>query len=108
MHKHSKISKYFVKKIIFHFCVDIEASKRAILTGINRNTINCHFKMFREAIYLKQKYNFEKLFGQVELDESYFGGKRIKGYHGKLKEVEEPKNSLYLAFLKEMEEFIQK
>lgn len=85
MHKHSKISKYLVKKIIFHFCVDIEASKTAILTGINRNTINRHYKMFREAIYLRQKYDFEKLFGQVELDESYFGGKRVKGYNGKLK-----------------------
>lgn len=53
---------------MFHFCVDIEASKTAILMDINRNTINRHYKMFREAIYLRQKYDFEKLFGQVELD----------------------------------------
>jgi transposase-like protein len=26
-----------------------------------------------------------KLFGEVEVDESYFGAKRVRGYHGKLK-----------------------
>ena len=27
----------------------------------------------------------DKLLGRVEVDESYFGGKRYRGYHGKLK-----------------------
>jgi transposase-like protein len=77
--------KSFVKKLMYHFCVDIDATKTALLTGVNRNTVNRHFRMFREAIYLKQIYDFEKFVGQVELDESYFGGKRVRGFHGKLK-----------------------
>ena len=47
-----------------------------------------------------------QFFGEIEMDESYFGAKRKRGYHGKLNQVEELKNSLYLAFLKEMVVFI--
>lgn len=38
MIKYAKISDYKIKKIVKHFCVDIEASKTSELTGINRNT----------------------------------------------------------------------
>ncbi len=30
-------------------------------------------------------YEFEKFVGKVELDESYFGARRIRGFQGKLK-----------------------
>jgi transposase len=70
---------------MWHFCVDVDATKTALLTGLNRNTINRYFRLFREAVYLHQSFKLDKLIGEVELDESYFGGKRIRGYHGKLK-----------------------
>ena len=41
--------------------------------------------IFRRAIYVWQMKEFEKIFGEVELDESYFGAKRKRGFHGKLK-----------------------
>lgn len=83
--KYSKLSNHELKKIIWHFCVDVDATKTALLLGFNRNTVTRYFKMFREAIYLNQTLKMDKLIGDVELDESYFGGKRIRGYHGKLK-----------------------
>jgi transposase len=85
MIKYSKISNYQLKKIIKHFCVDIDATRTSKLIGLNRETINRYFLLFREAIYQNQKEISEKLFGKVEFDESYFGAKRVRGYHGKLK-----------------------
>ena len=41
--------------------------------------------MFRSSIYWYQNLQFEKFVGHVELDESYFGAKRKRGFHGKLK-----------------------
>jgi transposase-like protein len=81
----AKISIFKIKKIIKHFCLDITASKTAPLAGVNRNTINHWFNVFRKAIYAHQHKEFEKIFGEAEIDESYFGAKRIRGYRGKLK-----------------------
>ena len=85
MLKDGKISWYRVKKIIECFCLDITASKTALLLGLNRNTINYYYKKFRLAIYAHQYQEFKKMFGEVELDESYFGAKRKRGFAGKLK-----------------------
>lgn len=84
MLKYSKISKYKIKKIIWHFCVDIDATKTALLLGINRNSINRYYQVFRRAIFLHQINEFRKLNGEVELDESYFSSGRVGGFKGKL------------------------
>jgi len=81
----AKISNFKIKKIIKHFCLDIIASKTAPLLGLNRNTINHWFNVFRKAIYAHQMKEFGKIFGEAEIDESYFGAKRVRGYRDKLK-----------------------
>lgn len=85
MNNYRKISTFTLKKIIKHFCVDIEAAKTALLLGINRNTINHWYLIFRTAIYAHQIKEFKKIFDEAEVDESYFGARRIRGFHGKLK-----------------------
>ena len=85
MHKRAKLSKYQIEKILWHFCVDVDATKTALLTGLNRNTINHWYAHFRLAIFWYQVHEFERLFGEIELDESYFGARRKRGFHGKLK-----------------------
>lgn len=67
------------------FCVDVNATKTALLTDINRNTINRWYNIFRQEIYEYQVNHKRLLYGEIELDESYFGAKRQRGYHGKLK-----------------------
>ncbi len=67
------------------FCADITATQAAILLGRNRNTINHWYGMFRQTIYAHQEALKEALVGKVEVDESYFGARRIRGFHGKLK-----------------------
>jgi transposase len=82
----ARISLFKIKKIIKHFCVDITATNTALLTGINRNTVNRYYSLFRELICEYQIQEFKKeIGGEVEFDESYFGAKRIRGFHGKLK-----------------------
>lgn len=83
--KKAKLTNFKIKQIISLFCFDIPASKTAGLMGINRNTINLWFKKFRRAIYAHQMKECEKIFGEAEVDESYFGARRIRGFHGKLK-----------------------
>lgn len=81
----AKISQHEIKKIIKCFCLDINASKTAKLLGINRNTINRWFMNFRKAIYVHQMTEFHKIFGEAEVDETYFGAKRVRGFRGRLK-----------------------
>jgi len=85
MLKEAKLSSYKIKKIIKCFCLDINASKTAKLLGINRNTINHWYNVFRKAIYAHQFKEFKRIFGEAEVDESYFGARRKRGYRGKLK-----------------------
>lgn len=85
MYNQAKISTYKIGKIISHFCIDITASKTAALLDMNRNTINHWYGIFRKAIYAHQMNECKKIFGEAELDESYFGARRKRGFYGKLK-----------------------
>src|SRR5690606_11759878 len=77
--KYSKLSDYKIKKLIGCFCSDIEATKTAEIMTLNRKTINRYFRIFRDTIYAKQQNAKKLFFGEVELDESYFGAKRLRG-----------------------------
>jgi len=81
----SKLSDYKIRKIIWCYCVDVNASKTAVLLAHNRNTINHWFNIFRRVIYAHQEALKEALVGKVEVDESFFGATRPRGFHGKLK-----------------------
>jgi transposase-like protein len=83
--RNQPISKYQLGKIMWHFCVDVTASQTALLTGINRNTVNRHYTLFRLAIYAHRLKQFQHVVGDVEMDESYFGASRVRGCPGQLK-----------------------
>jgi transposase-like protein len=60
----------------------MEATKVAQLTGLNRNSVNLYFRHFRRR--LAQLCEAESpLRGEVEIDESYFGGRRVRGKRGR-------------------------
>ena len=81
MFKYSKVSPYRIKKILFYFSQDLTATQTASIIKISRVTINRFYKLFRQAIaaYCEKESIFE---GEIELDESYFGG-RHKGKRGR-------------------------
>ena len=82
---YGKISGYRVGKILKHFVVDVEASKTAELLDLHRHTVEDYFSLFRQLIDEHQQKAFRKLSGVIELDESYFGTRRMRGRHIKLK-----------------------
>ena len=65
-----------------HFCEDINATKTAKLLNLNRNTVDGYFNLFRQKILLAS-FQEAKFFGEVEVDESYFGAKRVRGKRGR-------------------------
>jgi len=79
MFKNSKLSRYKVLKIVECFCIDIDASKTALLLKLNRKTINRYFLAFRALIYAHQVSQKEHILGVVEVDECFFGPARVRG-----------------------------
>jgi len=74
------ISNYKKRKIISCFCLDLTATQTALLLNLNRKTINKYFNSFRQAIYHYQVHEMKRyVAGEIEVDESYFGPRRIKG-----------------------------
>jgi len=80
--KRAHISENKFKQIVRHFSLDLTASQIAQLTKMNRNTINKYLIQIRQVIadYCEQQSPFS---GEVEIDESYFGARRVKGIRGR-------------------------
>ncbi len=66
-----------------YFSFDLDASKTAKISGLNRNTINKIFHGIRQRIFLALQIASEKFSGEIELDESYFGARRVRGKRGR-------------------------
>lgn len=80
--KRAKISESKFREILRCFSLDITATRTSELTGISRPTTNRIYKKLREKIRNICDNEFP-LSGEVEVDESYFGAKRIKGKRGR-------------------------
>lgn len=78
----SHISERQFRKILKYFSQDFDATKTSLLTSISRITINRIFDKLRTRIvyFLNQE---EKLSGEVEIDESYSGARRVRGKRGR-------------------------
>ena len=109
----SKISEAKIRQIVRMFALDLNACQTAQILHLNRNTVNRYFSAFRERI-AKFCEAQSPVKGEVEVDESYFGPRRVKGVRGRgaraiarkdafASRVEEstpknlPENSLFLA-----------
>ena len=79
----SKISEKKFRQILLYFCYDLEAKKVAELTKISRPTINKIYHQIREKISLECEKECPFANGEIELDESYFGAKRVRGKRGR-------------------------
>ena len=81
--KRSHISEQKFREILRYFCEDINASSTARLTKVNRTTVNKIYLEIRLHIadYCEKNSIFES--GEIEIDESYFGARRVKGIRGR-------------------------
>ncbi len=80
--KHCKLGRNKQLELMKYFVGGTTARTAADLSGIHRNTAVRYFHKLREKIALKQQDRNEQFCGNVELDESYFGGHR-KGKRGR-------------------------
>ena len=83
MVKFSRISKQKIKNILRCFCGDATATQAAQIFGLNRKTINRYYQIFRECIFRASMAEASKESGVFEVDESYFGAKRVRGKRGR-------------------------
>ncbi len=63
--------------------MDLTATATSELLKLNRKTINNYFTEFRELILENSIQQEQKELGIFELDESYFGAKRVRGKRGR-------------------------
>ena len=79
--KRSHISEYQFRRILRCFCKDYTAFLVSDATGISRVTINRLYAKFRERILkITDRRLLDK---EVEIDESYFGARRVRGKRGR-------------------------
>jgi len=64
------------------FCLDLEATKTSKLTDLNRNTVNRYTRLVRERI-AEDCERASPVEGEVEVDESHFGPRRVRGKRGR-------------------------
>lgn len=78
----ARISKVKFRQILRSFALDLTATQIASLTNLNRNTVNRYLTLIRQSIarFCEQESPFS---GTVELDESYFGSRYVRGRRGR-------------------------
>lgn len=78
----ARVSEHVFRRFLRHVAADLTAVQIAQLTGLNRNTVNRLLAALRlrmaEACEREQPFR-----GAVEVDESYFGPRRVKGKAGR-------------------------
>ena len=77
----SRLSKYKQSRLIELFVAGATARTASSLVGMNKTTASYYFQRLRQLIYDHSEH-LELLEGEVEVDESYFGGRR-KGKRGR-------------------------
>jgi len=78
----SHISEAKFRQIVRLFALDLEATKVAQLAHVSRRTINRFFHEFRVRMAHECEAH-APVRGTVEVDESYFGRRRIRGKRGR-------------------------
>lgn len=79
----SRLSKSIQGKLVEHFVAGTTARCAASLVGVNFKTAAYYFHRLREIIGARLEAESDEVFGgEIEVDESYFGGTR-KGKRGR-------------------------
>jgi transposase-like protein len=80
--RRAHISEAQFRRFLRLFALDLEATKIATLSGLSRRTVNRYIRAVRVrmAAACERRARFR---GTVELDESYFGRRRIRGKRGR-------------------------
>jgi len=78
----SRISEKKFRQLVRLFSMDLEATKIAQLSGVSRVAVNRYLKAIRLRI-AEDSERASPFGGEVEVDESYFGPRRVRGKRGR-------------------------
>ena len=81
--KHVHISEAKFRQIILLFSGDLSATQISHLTKISKSTVNKYLTTVRLRILEFSLLQSDPLVGQIEVDESYFGARRVRGKRGR-------------------------
>lgn len=81
-YKRSKISEAKFRQLIRYFAMDFTATDSAELTGLSRRSVTAIFGRLRRKIAQWSEQQ-APVAGTIEVDESYFGPRRIPGKRGR-------------------------
>jgi transposase len=79
----SHISERSFRQIIQLFAVDLPAAQISEIIKISRPTINAILSRIRERIAKLSEQESFFTSGEIEIDESYFGARRVRGKRGR-------------------------
>jgi transposase-like protein len=82
-YQRSKISERKFRQIVRYFAMDFTASDVAQLTGLTRKTVTVIFLRIRQRVAAECERASPYSGGEVEVDESYFGARRVRGKRGR-------------------------
>ena len=69
--------------LTLHYSVDLSASQIVELTRLSRQTINTYLTVIRRRLVEVCNAEVAPFVGYIEVDESYFGARRVKGKRGR-------------------------
>ena len=82
--RHSHLREVTFKHLLRCYTEDLTAATTARLTAINRNTVNRLYGLLRARICELAIDEAQGIsLGQFEIDESYFGARRVRGKRGR-------------------------
>jgi transposase-like protein len=82
-YRRSRISAKKFRQLLRLFALDLTATDAAQLTGLTRKTVTTIFLKIRERIAEECERASPLSTGEIEVDESYFGARRVRGKRGR-------------------------
>ena len=72
-----------MRALVKVFAADVPALTAATLVGLNRNTTQRYYDLLRHRVVQLARAEAGPMAGEVEVDESYFGARRVRGKRGR-------------------------
>ena len=82
-YRRSRISEKKFRQILRYFAMDLTAGKTAELTYVTRKSVNLIFQKIRLRLVEECARHAPIEAGEIEVDESYFGRRRVRGKRGR-------------------------
>lgn len=82
-YQRSRIAGWKFRLLVCYFALDFSATVVAQLTGLTRKTVNTIFLKIRERMAQDCERQSTLSAGEIEVDESYLGARRVRGKRGR-------------------------